>query len=43
MHPWQAAQDSLFIFYSGDTYTHPCGNVNNENMYLGGEEQIGNQ
>lgn len=32
---------SLFLFHAGDAHTLPRGNVNNENMYLGGEEQMG--
>lgn len=32
---------SLFLFHAGDVRTLPHGDVNNENMYLGGEEQMG--
>lgn len=32
---------SLFLFHAGDARTLPRGDVNNENMYLGGEEQMG--
>lgn len=32
---------SLFLFHAGDAHTLPCGDVNNENMYSGGEELMG--
>lgn len=41
LHASLAVRPPLSLFHAGDAGTLPRGDVNNENMYLGGEEQMG--